>query len=95
MPPASPEGHGTRKGASHIFWLGGYGAEIPPIDDFGSSAAFEAAFDGEQGVGIGLQPTTSRLTKKMGCTQRETEALNDRPMEWTPLSAASGSMMSE
>ena len=51
-------------GASHIFWLGGCGAEIPPIDDFGSAVVFEAAFDGKQGIGIGFQPAASRLTKK-------------------------------
>ena len=35
-------------GASHIFWSGSYGAEIPPIDDFGPAFVFEAEFGGEQ-----------------------------------------------
>ena len=49
-----------------VFWQGGCGAEIPLIDDFGSTVVFEAAFNGEQGVA--LQPAASRPTKKMGCT---------------------------
>ena len=53
-------------GASHFSWFGGYGAEIRPIDDFGSAVAFDAAFNGEQGVGIGFQPAASRLAKKNG-----------------------------
>ena len=53
-------------GASHFSWFGGYGAEIRPIDDFGSAVVFDAAFNGEQGVGIGFQPVASRLTKKNG-----------------------------
>ncbi len=51
-------------GRIRYFWLGGCGAEIPPIHDFGSAVVFEAATDGEQGVGIGLQPAASRPTKK-------------------------------
>ena len=34
---------------------------IPPIDDFGPAAVFEAAFDGEQGVGVRFRPASSRL----------------------------------
>ena len=43
-------------GASHIFWLGGYRAENPSIVDFGPAVVFEAAFNGEQGVGIDFRP---------------------------------------
>ena len=50
----------TGLGASHIF---GHAATrgIPPIDDFGPAVVFEAAFDGEQGVGGRFRPASSRL----------------------------------
>ena len=51
-------------GRIRYFWLSRCGAEIPPTDDFGSAVVFEAASDGEQGVGIGLQPAASHPTKK-------------------------------
>ena len=51
-------------GRIRYFWLSRCGAEIPPTDDFGSAVVFEAASDGEQGVGIGLQSAASRPTKK-------------------------------
>ena len=54
LPPRSPE---SSKGASHIFWLGGYRAANPSIVDFGPAVVFEAAFNGEQGVGIDFRPT--------------------------------------
>ena len=53
-------------GASHFSWFGGYGAEVHPIDDFGSAVVFDAAFSGEQGVGVDFQPAAARLTKKNG-----------------------------
>ena len=44
--------------------VSGWEAEIPPIDGVGSAVVFEAAFNSERGVGIGLQPAASRPTKK-------------------------------
>ena len=51
-------------GASHIFWLGDYGAAIPSIDDLWSTVVFETAFDGERAVGFGCRPAASRPTRK-------------------------------
>ena len=48
-------------GASQVFWSGSRGAAIPPIDDFGPAVVFEAAFDGEQGVGARFRPAAPRL----------------------------------
>ena len=43
-----------------IFWPGGCGAQIHPIDDFGYAVVFEAAFSGGQGAWTGLHPAASR-----------------------------------
>ena len=48
-------------GCIPIFWSGSCGAAIPPIDDFGPAVVFEAAFDGEQGVGARFRLAASRL----------------------------------
>ena len=44
-----------------IFWLCGCGAASPPIKEVGPAHVFEAAFDGEHGVGARFRPTASRL----------------------------------
>ena len=44
------------------FLLGSCDAAIPPIDDFGPTVNFEAAFDGEQGIGFGFRPAAFRPT---------------------------------
>ena len=53
------------KGASHIFWLGDYGAAIPSIDDLWSAVVFETAFDGEWAVGFGFRPAAAPSAKKI------------------------------
>ena len=39
-----------------IFWLCGCGAASPPIEEVGPAPVFEAAFDGEHGVGSRFRP---------------------------------------
>ena len=49
-------------GRAHPIFFGHAAARgIPPIDDFGPAAVFEAASGGEQGVGARFRPAASRL----------------------------------
>ena len=43
-------------GVAHIFGSSGCNAASPPIEEVGPAPVFEAAFDGEQGVGARLRP---------------------------------------
>ena len=54
------------QGASHFLWLSGCGATSPPFEEVKPTPVFEAAFDGEQGVGFGFRLAASCLTKKYG-----------------------------
>ena len=56
-------------GASHIFWSGSYGAEIPPIDDFGPAFVFEAEFGGEQMLASAFDRLHPVRPKNVGRTQ--------------------------
>ena len=47
-------------GVVHIFGSSGCGAASPLIEEVGPAPVFEAAFDGEQGVGSGLRPVAPR-----------------------------------
>ena len=46
--------------AVHIFWSSGCDAASPPFEEVGPAHVFEAAFDGEQGVGARFRPAASR-----------------------------------
>ena len=46
--------------AFHDFWSGNSGATCPPIEKVGPTDAFEAAFNGEQSVGIRFRSTALR-----------------------------------
>ncbi len=48
------------RGVHPIFWLCGCGAASPPIEEVGPAPVFEAAFDGEHGVGSRFRPTAPR-----------------------------------
>ena len=50
------DGTGERLGASYDSWSSGCDAASPPIEEVGPAVVPEAAFDGEQDVGSGLQP---------------------------------------
>ena len=54
------------KGASHFLWLCGCSATSPPFEEVRPTPAFEAALDGEQGVGFGFRLAASCLTRKYG-----------------------------
>ena len=47
---------GPKRGAFLFFWSEGCGAASPPIEEVGPSVVFDAAFDGEQGVGACFRP---------------------------------------
>ena len=47
-------------GAVHIFWSIGCNAASLPFEEVGPARVFEAAFDGEQGVGARFRPAASR-----------------------------------
>ena len=49
------------RGASQFLWLRGCGATSPPFEEVGPPHVFEAASDGEQGVGARFRPAASRL----------------------------------
>ena len=72
-------------GASNIRWFGGYGEEIPRIDDFGSAVVFEAAFNSGQSVGIGFQPAASCRTKKWDAFAVNFHSMNQilYPKKWS------------
>ena len=50
-------------GVVHIFGSSGCNAASPPIEEVGPAPVFEAAFDGEQGVGARLRPAGIRMAE--------------------------------
>ena len=58
-PSSAASSTGVEGGASH-FWLCGCGAASPPIKEVGPAPVFEAAFDGEHGVGSRFRPVAPR-----------------------------------
>ena len=56
-----------RRGVVHIFGSSGCNAASPPIEEVGPTPVFEAAFDGEQGLGARLRPAASRWRNSASC----------------------------
>ena len=54
------------RGEFHDSRSSGCGAGSPPAEEVEPAVDFEAAFDGEQGVGAGVRPAASRLTEGNG-----------------------------
>ena len=49
-----------KAGVFHLRWSDGCGAASPPVEEVGPSVVFDAAFDGEQGVGARFRPAAPR-----------------------------------
>ena len=66
-------------GVVHVFGSSGCNAASSPFEVVGPEPVFEAAFDGEQGVGSGLRPVAfgPRWPRRCGCRRRWLQSGDD------------------